>query len=86
MILDRLVIAGLSWAGHALLGSKVSPRSTGGRERAAVRDPIPETKRSATTVRSDFAPAETQEVYGPDQDLLQSLNARESMGFDGGMR
>ena len=73
MILDRLVIAGLTWTGRALF----APRT-----RARVAQP--RTSTPSGTVREtehDNGPAETQEVVGPDQDLLQSFNVEESMGF-----
>ena len=77
MILDRLVIAGLTWTGRALF----APRS-----RAKVAPP--RTAEPSATVREtepDYGPVETQEVVGPDQDLIQSFNVEESMGF-GDMR
>jgi len=80
MILDRLVIAGLAWTGHVILGRR-APHS---REKVSP----PRTTNPSSTVRMarrDNAPAETQEVIGPDQDMLQSLNIEESMGF-GGLR
>ena len=81
MILDRLVIAGLAWTSRILLGAKMARPSTDAR--VVRRKAAP--KRSATvlpTAERESAPAETEEVVGPDQDLLQSLNVDESMGFE----
>lgn len=86
MILDRLVIAGLTWTGRTLFGSKMSRRRTD--EPGRMASPAP--KRGATMRQAageatprDSAPAETQQVVGPDQDMLDSLNFDESMGFRG---
>jgi hypothetical protein len=70
MMLDRLVIAGLAWAGRALL----THRRTG--ERGGVRE---------RSTPPEAAPVETQEVVGPDRDLLQSMDV-EDLGFEGGLR
>jgi hypothetical protein len=82
MILDRLVIAGLTWTGRTLMGVMGAKLS---RARTADRDRDASPKRDATAgqrAERESAPAETQQVVGPDQDMLQSLNLDDSMGFE----
>jgi hypothetical protein len=79
MILDRIVIAGLAWTGRTLVSSKLFRGHTGepGRERSPMRQAAEE------EAPQEGAPVETQQVIAPDQDLLESFNPDESMGYRG---
>jgi hypothetical protein len=84
MFLERLAIAGITWTARTALSLGRTPKPNA----TAAKQPEPRRVPERELNRYDAAhdPAETQMVFAPDQDLLDSLNIEESMGYQGDRR